>query len=142
MRWDYINARIRRMIPRRRMDPQMVVRLSKTFYFEAAHHLPTFPEGHKCRRLHGHSFRFDLVLEGEVDPAKGYLVDYGEIKRAADPVVKQLDHFYLNEVEGLANPTSENIARWLWDRIKPILPMLASIIVYETCTNSCEYRGQ
>ena len=120
----------------------MRVRLSKTFHFEAAHDLPTFPEGHKCRRLHGHSFRFDVIVEGEVDPAKGYLIDYGDIKRAADPLVKRLDHYYLNEIDGLSNPTSEVLAKWLWERLKPTLPMLAEIIVYETCTSRCEYRGR
>ena len=119
----------------------MIVRLSKTFRFEAAHDLPTFPEGHKCRRLHGHSFRFDVIVEGEVDPAKGYLIDYGDIKRVTDPVVKQLDHYYLNEIEGLSNPTSENLARWLWVKLKPSLPLLAAVVVHETCTSTCEYRG-
>ena len=119
----------------------MRVRLSKTFHFEAAHDLPTFPDGHKCRRLHGHSFRFDVVVEGDVDPARGYLIDYGDIKKAADPIVKQLDHYYLNEIEDLSNPTSENLARWLWQKLKPLLPDLAEIIVYETCTSRCEYRG-
>src|SRR5947209_841425 len=107
----------------------MRVRLSKTFHFEAAHDLPTFPDGHKCRRLHGHSFRFDVIVEGEVPPAKGYLIDYGDIKSAADPVVKQLDHYYLNKIEGLENPTSEMICHWLWKRLKPALPDLAAIIV-------------
>lgn len=120
----------------------MIVRLTKQFHFEAAHRLPTFPEGHKCRRLHGHSFRFDVVVEGEVDPAKGYLVDYGDIKQAAAPVLQQLDHFYLNEIAGLGNPTSEVLAQWIWQRLKPALPMLSAIIVYETCTSACEYRGQ
>lgn len=124
-----------------RLIPSMIVRLSKSFHFEAAHDLPTFPEGHKCRRLHGHSFRFDVVVEGEVDPAKGYLIDYGDIKRAAEPLVKRLDHYYLNDVEGLSNPTSEVLAVWLWERLKPALPLLATIIVYETCTSRCEYRG-
>jgi 6-pyruvoyltetrahydropterin/6-carboxytetrahydropterin synthase len=119
----------------------MFVRLTKSFAFEAAHHLPTFPAQHKCRRLHGHSFRFDLIVEGEVDPQKGYLVDYGYIKRIADPFVQQLDHNYLNEIEGLSNPTSENIAHWLWEKLKPILPQLAAVIVHETCTSVCEYRG-
>jgi len=119
----------------------MHVRLSKTFHFEAAHDLPTFPEGHKCRRLHGHSFRFDVIVEGDVDPAKGYLIDYGDIKLAAEPIVKQLDHYYLNEIEGLSNPTSEMIARWLWERLKPSLPLLSAILVHETCTSVCEYRG-
>jgi 6-pyruvoyltetrahydropterin/6-carboxytetrahydropterin synthase len=120
----------------------MFVRLSKSFHFEAAHDLPTFPEGHKCRRLHGHSFRFDVIVEGEVDSAKGYLIDYGEIKNVVDPVVKRLDHYYLNEIEGLSNPTSENLGRWLWDRLKPVLPLLAGVVVHETCTSSCEYRGK
>src|SRR5271169_3755806 len=103
----------------------MTVRLTKTFHFEAAHDLPTFPDGHKCRRLHGHSFHFDVVVEGDVDAKRGYLIDYGEIKKAVDPLVRQLDHYYLNDIAGLDNPTSENLAKWLWDRIKPALPMLA-----------------
>lgn len=119
----------------------MRVRLVKTFDFEAAHDLPCFPEGHKCRRLHGHSFEFDVVVEGDVDPARGYLIDYGDIKAVVDPIVRRLDHYYLNEIEGLANPTSEMIAVWLWDRIKPVLPLLAEIVVYETCTSACHYRG-
>lgn len=119
----------------------MNVRLSKQFHFEAAHDLPTFPPDHKCRRLHGHSFRFDVIVEGEVDSAKGYLIDYGDIPRAADPLVRRLDHYYLNEIEGLHNPTSEMIARWIWDRLKPALPHLSAIVIHETCTSSCEYRG-
>lgn len=119
----------------------MHVRLSKTFHFEAAHDLPTFPDGHKCRRLHGHSFRFDVVVEGDVDPAKGYLIDYGDIKRVTEPIVKRLDHYYLNEIKGLNNPTAENLARWIWNQLKPALPLLSAIKVYETCTSGCEYNG-
>jgi 6-pyruvoyltetrahydropterin/6-carboxytetrahydropterin synthase len=119
----------------------MYVRLTKSFHFEAAHDLPTFPPDHKCRRLHGHSFRFDAIVAGEVDPAKGYLIDYGDIKRVADPIVKQLDHYYLNEVEGLSNPTAEHVAKWIWDRLKPQLPLLTSIVVHETCMSACEYSG-
>src|SRR5206468_3780861 len=113
----------------------MIVRLTKTFHFEAAHDLPTFPAGHKCRRLHGHSFRFDVVVEGEVESSKGYLIDYGDIKAVTEPLVKQLDHYYLNEIEGLSNPTAENIARWIYDHLKPQLSLLKSIIVHETCTS-------
>ena len=119
----------------------MFVRLTKQFHFEAAHDLPTFPPEHKCRRLHGHSFRFDVVVEGDVDPALGYLIDYGQIKTVADPIVARLDHYYLNKIDGLSNPTAENLAKWLWDRLKPLIPLLASIKVYETCTSACEYSG-
>jgi 6-pyruvoyltetrahydropterin/6-carboxytetrahydropterin synthase len=119
----------------------MRVELTKSFTFEAAHHLPTFPADHKCRRLHGHSFRIDVHVVGEVDEQAGFLVDYGEIARVCEPVRRQLDHFYLNEIEGLANPTAENLARWIWQRLKPGLPLLAAISVHETCTSACIYRG-
>ncbi len=118
----------------------MPVRLVKSFGFEAAHWLPTFPQGHKCRRMHGHSFRVEVVVEGEVDPESGYLVDYGEIAAAVEPLCKQLDHRCLNDIEGLENPTSEVLARWLWERLRPSLPMLAEVVVQETCTARCEYR--
>lgn len=117
------------------------VRLTKSFGFEAAHALPTFPEGHKCRRLHGHSFRFDVIVEGEVDPEKGYLIDYGQIKQATEPILGRLDHYFLNEIEGLGNPTAEVLSRWIYDRLKPALPLLSSVVVHETCSSGCEYRG-
>lgn len=120
----------------------MHVRLIKTFGFEAAHFLPSFPEGHKCRRMHGHSFKVDVIVEGEIPPDRHHLIDYAEIKAAIDPIHDQLDHFCLNEVRGLENPTSEMLSRWLWERLRPSLPMLAEIIVYETCTSRCEYRGR
>lgn len=119
----------------------MHVRLVKSFTFEAAHLLPTFPAGHKCRRLHGHSFRVEVAVAGEVEPAKGYLVDYGDIRAACDVLREQLDHRYLNEIAGLENPTSENLARWLWERLAPTMPMLCEIIVHETCESRCEYGG-
>jgi len=119
----------------------MRMRLAKTFGFEAAHWLPTFPEGHKCRRMHGHSFKIEVVVEGDVDPAKGYLIDYGDIKRAIKPIEERLDHRVLNDIEGLENPTSEMLAAWIWDRVAPDLPDLAAVIVHETCTSRCEYAG-
>ena len=120
----------------------MQVRLNKTLTFEAAHLLPTFPEGHKCRRLHGHSFKVEIVVAGEVDGERGVLIDYGDIKTAYQPIRDQLDHRYLNDIEGLENPTSENLACWIWRRLSPSLPQLTTVIVHETCTSSCEYRGQ
>lgn len=115
--------------------------LTKTFRFEAAHWLPCFPEGHKCRRMHGHSFKLDVIVQGDVDPAKGYLIDFGDIKKVFAPLEEQLDHHLLNEIDGLENPTSEVLAKWVYDQIKPQLPLLAAVRVYETCTSEVEYRG-
>ena len=120
----------------------MKVRLTRDFTFEAAHLLPNAPEGHKCRRLHGHSFRVEVTVEGEVDPRTGWFLDYGVIKDAVEPLRRQLDHYYLNEVAGLENATSENLAGWLWTRLKPALPSLARITVHETCEARCEYEGK
>ena len=118
------------------------VRLVRAFRFEAAHRLPNVPGGHKCARLHGHSFHVELICEGRVDPRTGWLVDFGEIKAAFEPFLDQLDHHYLNEVEGLDNPTAENLARWIWDRVRPRLPSLAQVNIAETCVSRCEFRGQ
>ena len=119
----------------------MRIELRKTFQFEAAHLLPRLPESHKCRRLHGHSFQAEVVVAGDVDPQLGWLMDYADLSRAFKPLWEQLDHRYLNELPGLENPTSENIARWIWDRLKPGLPWLTEVHVAETCTARCVYRG-
>ena len=113
----------------------------KEFTFEAAHRLPFVPEGHKCFRLHGHSFRVEIHVTGDVDPATGWIMDFGDIKDAFKPLHRQLDHNYLNEIPGLENPTSENLAAWIWDRLRPQLPGLARILVRETCTSGCVYEG-
>ncbi|MCB1327303.1 MAG: 6-carboxytetrahydropterin synthase QueD [Spirochaetales bacterium] len=119
-----------------------MVEITKRFGFEAAHLLPRVPEGHKCRRLHGHSFRFKVRVRGEVSPETGWLMDFGEITGIVQPLVtNELDHRYLNDIKGLENPTSEQLAIWLWSRIKPLLPDLCEIEVSETCTSSCIYRG-
>lgn len=119
----------------------MRVQLSQVFRFEAAHLLPHVPEGHKCRRLHGHSYQVEVVVAGEVDEQAGWLIDYQKIRDAVAPLHKQLDHYYLNDIPGLENPTSEILARWIWTRLKPSLP-LAEICIAETCVNSCVYRGE
>lgn len=116
--------------------------LVKTFTFEAAHRLPNAPEGNKCGRLHGHSFVVEITIEGEVDPLTGWVLDFAELKAIAQPVVAALDHRYLNEIEGLENPTSEILARWLWERLQPGLPLLTCVTVRETCSAKCEYRGK
>ena len=120
----------------------MPFRLSKSFTFEAAHFLPSFPEGHKCRRMHGHSFKVEVIVAGELPEGVYHLIDYGEIAAVTEPLRLQLDHYCLNDIEGLENPTSEMLARWLWDRIHPSLPLLEGIRVHETCTARCEYRGK
>lgn len=116
--------------------------LRKTFQFEAAHHLPQLPEDHKCRRLHGHSFQVDVVVDGPCDPQLGWVMDYAEISQAFKPLWEQLDHHYLNEIEGLENPTSEHVALWIWDRLRATLPLLKEVVVAETCTARCVYRGE
>ncbi|MGV3773811.1 MAG: 6-carboxytetrahydropterin synthase QueD [Verrucomicrobiales bacterium] len=120
----------------------MKMELRKTFQFEAAHLLPHLPQDHKCRRLHGHSFKVEIVVSGECDPKLGWLIDYAEISDAFRPLWKKLDHYYLNEIPGLENPTSENVAYWIWQHLKPILPMLSEVVVAETCTAQCVYRGE
>jgi len=122
-------------------DPRGAVRLIKSFTFEAAHRLPNMPPDNKCHRLHGHSFRVELICTGRPDPHSGILIDFAEIKEAFRPCYDMLDHHYLNEVEGLENPTSEQIARWIWERVKPQLPPLSQVTVHETCTCACEFRG-
>jgi len=109
--------------------------------FEAAHRLPHVPEGHKCARLHGHSFRVEVHVEGPVDPELGWVLDFADVRAACAPLRDQLDHRYLNEIDGLDNPTSENVARWIWVRLAPGLPGLSAIVVRETCTSGCTYRG-
>jgi 6-pyruvoyltetrahydropterin/6-carboxytetrahydropterin synthase len=114
----------------------------KEFTFEAAHRLPHVPEGHKCARLHGHSFRVVIYVDGPIQQPIGWVMDFGDIKTAFNPILKQLDHFYLNDVDGLENPTSENLAKWIWQRLKPSLSSLSRIEISETCTSGCNYYGE
>ncbi|MBS0226436.1 MAG: 6-carboxytetrahydropterin synthase QueD [Proteobacteria bacterium] len=114
----------------------------KVFTLEAAHRLPNVPEGHKCARLHGHSFRVELRVRGEPGTETGWVMDFADIKAAFRPLYDQLDHHYLNDIPGLENPTSERLAIWIWDRLKPRLPLLAEVVVHETCTSGCRYTGE
>jgi len=113
----------------------------KVFTFEAAHLLPNVPPGHKCARLHGHSFRVEVHVSGPLDPHLGWVMDFADLKAAFRPLHDQLDHRYLNDIEGLENPTSENLARWIWARLLPKLPGLSKVVVRETCNSGCAYRG-
>ena len=113
----------------------------KEFTFEAAHLLPNVPEGHKCRRLHGHSYRVRVYVSGIPDERLGWVMDFADIKAAAQPVIDELDHRYLNEIEGLENSTAEVLAKWIWTRLRPDLPNLSKIEIGETCTTGCIYEG-
>ena len=116
--------------------------LYKEFRFEAAILLPSVPAGHKCGRLHGHSYRVEIHVAGPVDPHTGWVIDFADIKAAVKPLIDRLDHYYLNEIPGLENPTSEVLAEWLWERLKPQLPQLSKILVAETCTAGCIFDGK
>lgn len=118
-----------------------MMEIFKEFTFESAHHLPNVPDDHKCRRLHGHSFRVRLAIEGPVNPDTGWVMDFADIKAAFEPILKRLDHYYLNDIPGLENPTSEVIAKWIWAELKPVLPLLSEVKLWETCTAGCTYRG-
>jgi len=118
------------------------VEIFKRFTIEAAHLLPNLPETHKCRRLHGHSFRIEVHIAGPVKENEGWVQDFADIGRAFEPLFQQLDHHYLNEITGLENPTSENLAQWIWTRLKPSLAQLSQVVVRETCTAGCIYRGE
>lgn len=113
----------------------------KTFTIEAAHRLPNVPPGHKCARLHGHSFRIEIHVAGDLGEHTGWVMDFADIKSAFAPIFAELDHHYLNEIGGLENPTSERLAEWIWKRLKPALPMLSKVVVLETCTSGCTFSG-
>jgi len=120
----------------------MRAELVRTFRFDAAHCLPDAPEGHKCRKLHGHGYRLDVHVAGDVDKRTGWLMDFGEIKKAVEPVIAAMDHRCLNDIPGLENSTSEMLAKYIWDRLKPALPCLDAITVWESENSRCVYRGR
>ena len=119
-----------------------MIQVYKEFKFEAAHKLPNLPESHKCSRLHGHSYKVKVHLESVPDVNSGWFMDFDEIKAIVKPVIEQLDHYYLNDIEGLENPTAEEIARWIWLKLKPNLACLIAVELNETCTSGVIYRGQ
>lgn len=120
----------------------MHIELVKEYRFEAAHLLPHVPPGHRCARLHGHSFRIELAVYGLVDEHTGWFIDFGVLEEIMKPIIDRLDHHYLNEIPGLENPTSELLARWLWQEVRPHLPSLRAVILYETYDARCIYRGE
>jgi len=119
----------------------MNVRLVREFRFEAAHRLNNVPDGHRCGKLHGHSYQLEITLEGPIDLQSGWLIDFGEIDAVWRPIYDQLDHSLLNELPGLENTTCELLTKWLWDALKPSLPMLKRVALWETKDARCEYDG-
>ncbi len=117
------------------------MQIYKQFNIDASQLLPNVPEGNKCARIHGHSFQVSIYVEGPVGDKSGWVMDFSDIKTAFAPIYKQLDHHYLNDIEGLENPTSENMAKWIWQKLKPELPLLSAVKIKETCTSGCIYRG-
>jgi 6-pyruvoyltetrahydropterin/6-carboxytetrahydropterin synthase len=118
------------------------MQIFRAFTIEAAHRLPNVPPGHKCARLHGHSFRIELHLTGPVQAETGWVMDFADVREAFQPVFERLDHHHLNEIQGLENPTSENLARWIWREMKQRLPLLSKVVVHETCNSGCAYEGR
>jgi len=119
----------------------MRTRLERSYRFEAAHFLPHVPPGHKCASMHGHSYRVDLAIEGDVDPVRGWVMDFADLDEPIAPLIKLVDHQILNDVDGLTNPTSELLAAWFWQRLAGTLPGLVEVAVSETPTSRCVYRG-
>jgi len=117
------------------------MKITQAFRFEAAHRLPNVAPGHRCYRMHGHSYRVEATLVGSTDPITGFVVDFFDIQQGLAHLIARLDHQCLNEIEGLENPTAENIAIWIWQRAKPGLAQLAAISIYETSDSWVEYDG-
>lgn len=118
------------------------MQIYKEFKFDAAHRLTRVEEGHKCGQMHGHTFVLEVHLEDDVDPKQGWILDFNVLREAVEPIIDQLDHSILNDIEGLENPTSENLVVWFWDQLKPKLPQLAQVVIKENPTSGCIYSGE
>src|SRR5262245_20136396 len=119
----------------------MIVELKKNYRFEAAHQLPRVPPGHKCSRLHGHSYAVELIVKGPVDPNTGWLIDFAAMDDAWQPLFERFDHRNLNDIPGLENSTCENLAAYVFAEVKPRVPALAAVTIWETSDACCTYRG-
>ncbi|MGI8893522.1 MAG: 6-carboxytetrahydropterin synthase QueD [Bacteroidia bacterium] len=114
----------------------------KKYYFDSAHYLPNVPENHKCRNMHGHTYKLIVFVKGDTDIDKGWVMDFAELKNAINPIIEIVDHKILNDISGLENPTCENIAKWLWIKIKEKIPALIRIELHETPTTGVIYQGE
>jgi 6-pyruvoyltetrahydropterin/6-carboxytetrahydropterin synthase len=113
----------------------------KTFSIEAARSLPNLAEGHPCKNVHGHSFKITITVSGEINEHTGFVMDFGDIDVAFKPIHEQIDHTYLNKIDGLENPSSENLCKWIWEQLHPSLPGLSQIEIKETDSTGCIYKG-
>jgi 6-pyruvoyltetrahydropterin/6-carboxytetrahydropterin synthase len=116
--------------------------LFRQFSFDSAHFLPNVPDGHKCKEIHGHTYRMVMYLEDNLHTDKGWVMDFGEIKELVAPIIDSIDHKLLNNIEGLENPTCELITVWLWNKIKPLIPILKKIELHETPNSGAIYEGK
>ena len=112
------------------------------YYLESARRLPRLPADHPCSRVHGHSFQVEIHVSGPLDPEMDWVVDFAELDAAFSPIHAQLDHHYLNDIPGLENPTTERMAQWVWQHLKPRLPGLSKIVIQETQQSGCVYCGE
>jgi 6-pyruvoyltetrahydropterin/6-carboxytetrahydropterin synthase len=120
----------------------LLVELKKIYSFEAAHHLPRVPAGHKCSRMHGHSYRVEVVVRGPVNPQTGWLIDFAVIDEAWAELFRQFDHHTLNDIHGLDNPTCENLCGFVWQALGKAVPHLSAVTVWETADSCSTYRGE
>jgi len=114
----------------------------KQFTFDSAHYLPNVPDGHKCKETHGHTYRLIVYLEGELEKNLGWVMDFADMQKVIDPIIKSIDHKMLNNISGLENPTCEILAVWIWEKIKPQIPLLTKIELNETPTSGVVYEGK
>ena len=119
-----------------------MMEIFKSFTFDSAHFLPNVHDGHKCKAIHGHTYRLVVYIDGPLDPHLGWVMDFADLKKVVDPIVKRLDHHLMNEIPGLENPTCEQIAVWIWDQVKPHVPLMSKIELHETPTSGAGYRGE
>ena len=114
----------------------------KKFNIESARSIPNLPKTHPCHHIHGHSFKIIISVKGPVNKQNGFVTDFQDIDDAFSPFKKELDHSYLNDIEGLQNPTSENICIWIWNKIQSSLPNIYKIEIKETDSTGCIYKGE
>lgn len=117
------------------------MKIFKEFTFDSAHFLPNVPDGHKCKNMHGHTYRLTVFFEGQLVKDLEWVVDFAEVKKIINPIINQIDHKLINDIEGLENPTCERVAVWLWNKIKPKMPQLTEIKLNETPTSGVVYDG-